>query len=69
MPQEQEQKRVQRRGEDAAPAETVVRHLSRTGILSGFTRNGARYARYHLEFATFAVALWPHLMSSCANSR
>lgn len=42
--------------------EVVVRHVKRTGALARLAGRRLRYARYRLEFASFALALWPHLL-------
>ena len=47
---------------EPAPDEVVVRHISRTGMIARLAGARARHARYRLEFATFAAALWPHLL-------
>jgi len=44
------------------PHEKVLRHLSRTGVMSRLFADRFRWPRYHLEFATFALALFPHLL-------
>lgn len=49
-------------GGEPAPDEIVVRHISRTGMIARLAGPRARYTRYRLEFATFAAALWPHLL-------
>jgi glycosyltransferase involved in cell wall biosynthesis len=47
---------------DETADENVVRHLSRTGVMSRICRERLRWPRYHLEFATFAAGLFPHLV-------
>jgi glycosyltransferase involved in cell wall biosynthesis len=42
--------------------EVVVRHLTRTGVMSRVCGNRLKLARYRLEFATFAAALLPNLV-------
>jgi len=49
-------------GGKPAPGEVVVRHMSRTGLVARLAGERAAYTRSRLEFATFAVALWPHLL-------
>ena len=48
-------------GGEPAPGECVVPHMRRTGLVARMAGNRLRHARTRLEFATFAVALWPHL--------
>ena len=45
----------------SGPAEKVVPHIKRTGLLSRPFPHRFRYARSHLEFASFAIAMFPHL--------
>jgi glycosyltransferase involved in cell wall biosynthesis len=49
-------------GGDPAPGEFVVPHMKRTGAVARMAGNRLSYTRQRLEFATFAVALWPHLL-------
>jgi len=49
-------------GGEPAPGEYVVPHVKRTGMLARMAGNRLRYTRSRLEFATFAAALWPHLL-------
>lgn len=44
------------------PGEYVVPHMKRTGFVARMAGNRLRYTRYRLEFASFAAALWPHLL-------
>ncbi|HEX4781085.1 MAG TPA: hypothetical protein VH301_10050, partial [Usitatibacter sp.] len=48
-------------GGEPAPGEFVVPHMKRTGMVGRMGGNRLRYTRHRLEFASFAVALWPHL--------
>ena len=48
-------------GGEPRPGEVVVKHVKRTGAIARMSRGRLRYARYRLEFASFAAALWPHL--------
>ena len=43
------------------PGEVIVHHVKRTGVLARLAGRRLRYASYRLEFASFALALWPHL--------
>ncbi len=47
---------------EPARNERVVGHLRRSGLLERLTRGHLRYARYHLEFGTFALSLMPRLL-------
>ncbi len=47
---------------EPAPGEHVVAHMKRTGMVARMAGKRLRYTRYRLEFATFAAALWPHLL-------
>ena len=49
-------------GGEPAPGELVVPHMKRTGMVARLARDRMRYTRSRIEFATFAVALWPHLL-------
>lgn len=49
-------------GGASEPDERVLRHLRRTGILNRLFADRFRWPRYHLEFVTFAAALFPHLV-------
>jgi len=49
-------------GGDPAPGEYVVPHMKRTGMVARMAGNRLRYTRHRIEFATFAAALWPHLL-------
>jgi glycosyltransferase involved in cell wall biosynthesis len=44
------------------PGECVVPHMKRTGIVARMAGKRLGYARSRVEFATFALALWPHLL-------
>lgn len=46
----------------AGPAEKVVPHIKRTGLLSRPSPDHFRYARSCVEFASFATAMFPHLL-------
>jgi glycosyltransferase involved in cell wall biosynthesis len=48
-------------GGKPAPGEVVVPHMTRTGMIARLAGGRASYTRSRLEFATFAIALWPHL--------
>ncbi|MEO5693100.1 MAG: glycosyltransferase family 4 protein [Usitatibacter sp.] len=47
---------------EPAPGECVVRHMKRTGTVARMAGDRMGYTRSRIEFATFAVALWPRLM-------
>jgi 1,2-diacylglycerol 3-alpha-glucosyltransferase len=49
-------------GGEPATDEVVVWHMSRTGMIARLAGDRAPYTRSRLEFATFAIALWPHLL-------
>ena len=44
-----------------AAGEVVVPHLRRTGILEKATGGRLAHTRYRMEFASFALAVWPRL--------
>lgn len=47
---------------EPAPGECVVPHMRRTGIVARMAGNRLGYTRSRMEFATFALALWPQLV-------
>ena len=49
-------------GGEPAPGEQVVPHVKRTGIVARMAGDRMRYTRQRIEFATFAAALYPHLV-------
>lgn len=49
-------------GGEPAPGECVVRHIKRTGAMARMAGRRLAYARGRMEFATFALGLWPHLL-------
>ena len=48
-------------GGEPAPGECVVPHMKRTGMVARVAGDRLRYTRSRVEFATFAISLWPHL--------
>jgi 1,2-diacylglycerol 3-alpha-glucosyltransferase len=50
-------------GGQAGPREKVVPHLTRTGLLNRICGHRFRFRRYQIEFASFAVAVAPSIVS------